>query len=213
MAIWLTIGTLVAGLSLRPVTSQDKSGIPECDKYEAIVTACLPKMCMAERAVAELDLELHRQILPTLLQLKGRPAAVQACVEKIDEAIQEDEFGCYSSLSGNKGRPGPAIRVDKVRPTDTGVVMTLRDPGPASNSTKVTIVTVPGEPVTAVYQLPEWKGQFVLDTTSASPTLKAGPGKPVTLDPETPYCFVIQSSNGTGKEIYRKGTFTTLPKR
>jgi hypothetical protein len=191
------------------------AGIPECDKYEAMVAACLPKMCEAERIVAELDLELHRQILPAVIQHKGRAAAVQACVEKTNEAVAEDAFGCYATKGGVTRRPASAVRVDKVQPTNTGVVMTLSGDGAAAGAvTEVILVTAPGEPPAAVYRLPEWKGQFVLDTSTLPAKAAKGtaPG-PVRLDPRTTYCFIVESTRDAATEVHRKGMFTTLPQR
>jgi hypothetical protein len=64
--------------------------IPECVKYEAMVTACLPKMCEEERALAELELSFHRETLAKVVELKGRQAGAQVCAQSLREASELD---------------------------------------------------------------------------------------------------------------------------
>jgi hypothetical protein len=191
--------------------------IPECEKYDAMVTSCLPKMCEDERMLTEMDLGFHRELLPATIQHKGRQGAAELCARQIDEAIKDDLYGCYSNKTGAAGVPARPIRLDKLSATDTSVVLTLGGNRPTTaGSTEVIILTGIGEPPTAIYRLPEWKGQFVLDTASASPIASAKGGAqnpPMRLEPRTTYCFVITSSTDRPNDVYRKGTFTTLPKR
>jgi hypothetical protein len=206
-ASFVVVGAAMsAAQSAKPASTR----IPECDKYAAMVASCLPKMCEADRVVAEMELEIHREMLPAQIQHHGRDAAAKTCATQIEEAVRDDVSGCYAMA------PMRAIRVDKVQPTGTGLIMTLSGTGTTSvPGASVALLTVPGEPPTAVYRLPEWNGQYVLDTTSA-PSAGAGRGAPqgpVRLDPATTYCFVIESTAGNRNEIHRRGTFTTLPKR
>lgn len=213
MANWLAIGTLVASLSLRDAASQAKSGIPECDKYEAMVTACLPRMCEEERMLADLELGLHRETLSRQIELQGRQAATESCARQIREVIKDDTYGCYTAAAGASAAK-PPVQLDKLRVTDTSVVLTLSGKGPATPAgTAVFILTSISEPPTAIYRLPEWKAQFVVDTASASPVKSerdSAQVPPVRLDPSTTYCFAIGTST---TDVYRKGIFTTLPKR
>jgi hypothetical protein len=206
---------MTAAWQLRGKPSSTK--IPECDKYDAMVTACLPKMCEEERALAEMDLGFHRELMPATIQHKGRQGAAELCARQIDEAIKDDLYGCYPIKAGAASVPARSIRLDKLSATDTSVVLTLSgtSPTPAA-STEVIILASIAEQPTAIYRLPEWKGQFVLDTASASPISSAKGGAqnpPIRLEPRTTYCFVITSSTDRPNDVYRKGTFTTLPKR
>lgn len=215
MAIWLTVGTLLASLSLRDAPAQAKTGIPECDKYAAMVRECLPKMCEEERTLMEMQLGFALEMIPKQVELRGRQAAAQSCTRDISEAIQKDEYGCYASKSAGTSAP-KSIQLDRIRPSATSVTLTLTGTGSTTAAdTEVIIMTSISEPPTAIYRLPEWKGQFVLDTASATPTSAKGStgNPPIRLEPQTTYCFVITSSTNRPNDVYRKGIFTTLPKR
>jgi hypothetical protein len=212
--MWVTIGTLIVSLFPGDAASQGKSGIPECDKYEAMVTACLPKMCEVERELAELELSLHREVQARQIELQGRQASAESCARQIREAIQDDEYGCYAAAAGASAAKQP-VRLEKVRTTDTSVVLTLSRKSAATPADiEVSILKSIMEPPTAIYRLPAaLNGQLVLDTASASPMTSAGNSArvaPIRLEPSTTYCFAIGSST---THIYRKGLFTTLPKR
>lgn len=219
------------------VTAQSDSraggstGIPECDTYVAMVTECMQKMCEDERLLVELELSFHRELTPKVVELKGRQEAAQGCAQRIREAIRNDPYGCYTSRSAEAGASTSAIQRVQVRPADTSVTMTFTGSGPGSGARaaetrskeheearwQVFIGTSLTEAATAVYRLLGRKGQFVLDTATERPvTLPGGAAQrqPIRLDPETTYCYVINSpaANG-GVEIQRKGIFKTLPKR
>ena len=219
LAVALVFSSAAMTAARQSPAKPPSTGIPECDKYHEMVTACMRKMCVADRTVAELDLELDREFIPAEIKHKGRAAATQSCVRKINEAVQDDVFDCYAGNGGAAGRPAPAIRVDAVRPTDTSVVMTFSGKGPHPPTGAEVIIQrseVPDEEPAASYRLPEWKGQFVLDTSSVSPTAAAKGGAqaaPIRLEPRTTYCFVVASPTNRQNEIHRKGIFTTLPKR
>lgn len=63
------------------------------------------------------------------------------------------------------------------------------------------------------YPIAGWTGQLVLDTASASPVIGGAPTAPIQPEPGTTYCFAVESSIGNRTDFYRKGIFTTLPKR
>ncbi|MGB2716149.1 MAG: hypothetical protein WBC51_18350 [Vicinamibacterales bacterium] len=191
------------------------TGIPECDKYAAMVTACLPTMCEEERMLMEMELGFALEMIPKQVELKGRQAAAQSCTRDISEAIKNDEYGCYTSKNAGTTAPKP-IQLDKILPSATSVTLTLSGKGSTTAAdTEVIIMTSISAPPTAIYQLPEWKGQFNLDTAYATPTTAKGStgNPPIRLEPQTTYCFVIGSSANGANHIYRKGIFTTLPKR
>ncbi len=206
--IWLTVVVAVSSVAVTSARQSPKPAapkIPECEKYEAMVAACLPKMCEADRAVAEIDLELHREMLPVQIQHKGRAAAAKTCAAQIDEAVREDVFGCYAAKGGMTAT---------VRPTATSVVMTLTGPGPSGAGADVVILAEPGDAPTATFRLPAWKGEFVLDTASTPVVANGGAkGAPTRLEPATTYCYAIGSATDIRNDVYRKGMFTTLPKR
>jgi hypothetical protein len=185
--------------------------IPECVKYEAMVNACLPKMCGEERALAEMELSFHRETLAKVVELKGRQEGVQACTRSIRDAIAEDLYGCYTAAAG---AARPSIRLDRLQPAATSVAMTLSIAGLAANeSARLVIAQSIADQPTAVYALPPEKATFVLDTASAAPAAGGAKGAPVGLDPDTEYCFAIETTKGSGHEVQRKGVFTTRPKR
>jgi len=191
------------------------TGIPECDKYAAMVTACLPKMCEEERLLVELDLGFHHELLPAIVKLDGRQKAASVCAQSIDEAIKEDPYGCYAPKTVGSGAP-VSIRLDSVRPTDTSVTMTFSGTGPAKGEkVRLVITKAISERPIAIYELPGWTGKLVLDTASATPVseAKAAQTAPVRLEPRSTYCFVVQSRTDSRMEEHRKGIFTTLPKR
>jgi hypothetical protein len=202
------VWTGAAPMAARQAPSAAASAkIQDCVQYEAMVTACLPKMCEQERALAELELSFHRETLAKVVELKGRQAGAQVCAQSLREAAAGDVYGCYATEAGAQKHP---IRLDQVRPTDTGVALTLTSLGIAPDETaRVVIAASIMESPTAVYALPRDKGTFVVDTSSAV----AGGGQAIRLEPRTTYCFAIESTTGTARKVYRQGVFTTLPKR
>jgi len=213
MAIWLTVGTLLASLSLRDAPAQAKTGIPECDKYAAMVRACLPKMCEEERMLREMELGFALEMIPRAVELQGRQKAAQSCARDITEEIKKDEYGCYPGKTADASPP-KSIRLDKVRPAATSVTLTFSGKGPESGEEVRVIIarSISERPVVA-YPIAGWTGQFVLDTASASPAIRGAPTPPIQLEPGTTYCFAVESSIGNRRDFYRKGIFTTLPKR
>jgi hypothetical protein len=191
------------------------TGIPECDECAAMVRACLPRMCAEERLLTEMQLGFTLEVIPKQVELKGRQAAAQTCTADIRKATENDAYGCFASKTGGITAPRP-VQLASIRPSATGVSLTLSRKTLATAAvTEVAILTSMGEPPIAVYRLPEWNGQFVLDTASATPTdAKSTTRKPpIQLEPQTTYCFVIEGSMDRQNDVYRKGIFTTLPKR
>jgi hypothetical protein len=208
---------LLAGVTLtaggQSSGKPNSAAIPECQKYEAMINACLPKMCEEERALAEMELSFHRETLAKVVELKGRQEGAHACTRSIRDAIADDLYGCYAA---EPGAPTHPIRLDQVRPAATSVSLTLTSAGIAANeNARLVIAPSISEPPTAVYALPREKGTFVIDTSSTTSTGARGgaPGPPIPLEPRTTYCFVIESETGTARKVYRQGIFTTLPKR
>ncbi len=204
-----------AAVAARQSAVKPKStGIPECDKYAAMVTACLPKMCEVDRIVVELALGMDQELLPTVVKLKGRQEAARQCAEQIDEAIKDDLYGCYAPKAG-AGAPIP-VRLDKIQPTDTSVTLAFSGTGPPPTSEEARLAIYrfnDGKPhAIGSYRLSGWTGQVVLDTASASPVVGGVPRAPVRLEPRTEYCFVVESGT-TNRQEHRKGIFTTLAKR
>jgi len=212
----LAVAVLLSSVTISAADQAAKppsTGIPECDKYAAMVTACLPKMCEEERMLVELELGFALEMIPKQVELKGRQAAAQTCARDITEAIEKDEYGCYASGTARANAP-KSIRVEKVLPTDTSVTFTFIGNGPATGEeARVVIARSISERPVVSYSLSGWKGTFVLDTASASPAVKGAPTAPIRLEPRTTYCFLVESSVGDRTDIHRKGIFTTLSKR
>lgn len=187
------------------------TGISECDKYAAMVTACLPKMCEVDRVVVELDLGMQQQFLPDVVKLKGRQEAARQCAREIDEAVKEDLYGCYPSGAG----ASVPVRVDKIQPTESSVTLTLSGSGPPDGElARLSIFRfVDGLKPIGSYRLAGWNGPVVLDTASALPIGRGAPPAPIRLEPRTEYCFVVESERDGRRREHRKGIFTTLPKR
>jgi hypothetical protein len=186
-----------------------RTGIPECDKYAAMVRACLPKMCEEERMLRDMELGFALEMIPKQVELKGRQEAAQTCARDIAKAIENDEYGCYGSKTAPK-----SIRLDKVLATDASVTFTFIGNGPAAGEeARVVIARSISERPVVSYPLSGWKGTFLLDTASASPVINGAPTAPLRLEPRTTYCFVVESSVGNRRDIYRKGIFRTLPNK
>ena len=138
-----------ATLVARQSGAKPQTGIPECDKYAAMVTACLPKMCEEERALMEMQLGFALEMLPKQVGLKGRQAAAQSCTRDISEAIKNDDYGCYAPRTAGTIAP-KSIQLDTIRPSATSVTLTLSGTGPTTAAdTEVIIMTSISEPPTA----------------------------------------------------------------
>lgn len=197
----------------RSAVTPQRTGIPECDKYAAMVTACLPKMCEEERLLREMQLGFALEMIPKGVELNGRQQAAQACARDIAEEIKNDEYGCYPATTADPGPPR-SIRLEAVQPSAMSVTLTFSGSGPATGEeARVVVARSISEPPLATYPLAGWTGQFVLDTASASPVIKGGPTDPIRLEPQTTYCFAVVSSVGSRTGYYRKGIFTTLPNK
>jgi hypothetical protein len=206
VALFASVAVAARQSAVKPTST----GIAECDRYAAMVTACLPKVCEVDRVVMELDLGFHHELLPTVVKVKGRQEAAKQCAAKIDEAIRDDEYGCYPEAAGSPR----AVLLDRIQPRATSVTLTFSGNGPADGGdSRLLLLTSIGEPPLASYRLAGWQGPVVVDTASAMP-LAGGAGKaPIQLEPGTTYCFVVESSTATRRDSHRKGVFTTLPKR
>jgi hypothetical protein len=205
--------------------SQDATGIAECDQYYAMVAACLPRMCEAERLLVELELSLTREMLPKVVERRGREAAAQGCAKDILKEIEDDPYGCYESQRAKAGMPQPGIRNVRIRPAATNVTISFQssaaatgDGGSATSAGRWE-VAISSEllETEARYELAGRDGEFVLNTASEQPVaLPAGaaaaaraPLPPIELEPDASYCFVIRSP--AGEE--RRGTFATAAER
>jgi hypothetical protein len=213
LAVALLLSSLPISAERQSPAKPRSTGIPECDKYAAMVTACLPKMCEDERMLKEMELGFALEMIPKQVELKGRHAAAQSCARDISEAIQSDEYGCYASKTTGTSA-SKSIQLDKIRPSATGVTLTFSGKGPESGEqVRVIIARSISEQPVAVYPMAGWTGQLVLDTASASPGTVGAPAQPIQLEPGTTYCFAVESAIGNRTDFYRKGIFTTLPKR
>ena len=87
---------LAAALGQAPVASPPPStGVPECDRYVAMVRACLPKMCEEERALRELELEFALETIAAVVKHKGAAAAEKTCSADIAAEGGDDLYGCH----------------------------------------------------------------------------------------------------------------------
>jgi hypothetical protein len=79
--------------------SADKTGIPECDKYFAMVEACAAKMSKEDQAAAQFSVNRLRTMMPIANSAQGRAELEQRCTTSIKQARESDKSGC----SGQKG--------------------------------------------------------------------------------------------------------------
>jgi len=209
LALMFAVGTCSAAAA-------QSTDIRKCDDYYAMVSACLPRMCEAERAVIELELSFSRETLQKVVELKGRAAAAQACEQDILKELQDDPYGCYESDRTKAGLPKSVVRDVRVQPAATSVVISFKVAPERSfdGAWQVAIGSEDQQPQVR-YVVSQSAGVFALNTAVDRPVAPTGAKEasqapqPFRLDPGVSYCFAITSSTGG----QRRGSFTTSPER
>ena len=72
------------------------TGVPACDRYVAMVRACLPRMCEEERILRELELDLALETIAAAVKHKGAQAAGDTCSADIVAEAGDDLYGCHA---------------------------------------------------------------------------------------------------------------------
>jgi hypothetical protein len=190
---------LAAALSEPPPAA---TGVPECDRYVAMVRACLPKMCEEERMLREMELGFALETIAAVVKEKGKAPAAESCDRDIAAEVREDLYACHADS------PSATTRVD-LTPAGDAVVMRFSSPALAgAQSADVAVAEPLAEPL-AVYRVTGTQGTFVLDTRTASPLGPAAGA--VRIEPDTPYCYTIATSadDAARRRILRKGVALT----
>jgi hypothetical protein len=195
----LFLVALAAVLSDPPPAS---TGVPECDRYAAMVRACLPKMCEEERMLREMELGFAVETIAAVVKEKGKAAAADSCIRDIAAELREDLYACHADS------PSASTRVD-LTPAGDAVQMRFSSPALAGAETADVALAEPLAEPTAVYRVTSTAGTFVLDTRTAPP-LAAGAAAGQLL-PETPYCYAIATSadDPSRRRVLRKGVVLT----
>ena len=181
------------------------TGVPECDRYVAMVRQCLPKMCGEDGALRELELDLALEAIAASVKVHGPQAAAKACIKDIEADIREDLYGCYP------GSPAASQTVE-IRASASGAVIRFEiEDLAAANQAEVTIASSLLEEPDATYRVTGSHGVFSLDTHVARPGTpdQATPAAPAVLASGTTYCYAIGAAAEGGGQIVRQGTFTT----
>lgn len=178
------------------------TGVPECDRFVAMVGACLPKMCEEERMLREMELGFAVETIAAVVKERGKAAAADSCTRDIAAELREDLYACHADS------PSASTRVEL---TPAGDALVLRFSGPALAGAETADVAL-AEPLAephAVYRVTSTQGAFALDTRTSSP-LGAAAGA-VRLEPDTPYCYTIATSadDAARRRILRKGIALT----
>lgn len=84
----------------------EATGIPECDKYFALVDACVAtkKMTKEDQQAAELNVSRLRAMLPIARAPQGRTTLVDRCTMSLETAQKEDQYDCYKTPKKPAGR-------------------------------------------------------------------------------------------------------------
>ena len=197
--------TLVLVAGAFGAASAQSTGIAKCDQYYAMVSACFPRMCEMERALAELELSLNRETLEKVIELKGRDAAAQACTTDLADVIKDDPYGCYESERASAGLPAPPLRALKVQPAQSSVTVSFDAAQGAPGDWELALLSEDMEPQVR-YRFARSPAGFVLNTAAATPS---DAPQPYRLEPGVPYCFAISAPDGR----VRRGQFTTSSAR
>lgn len=78
---------------------QEKTDIPECDRYFAMVDACVAtnKMTADEKKAAQSNVDRLRMMLPIAKAEQGRATLVERCTKSIEAGQKDDKYGCYKT--------------------------------------------------------------------------------------------------------------------
>lgn len=181
------------------------TGVPECDRYVAMVRQCLPKMCGEDGALRELELDLALEAIAASVTLHGPQTAAKACTRDIEDDVRQDLYGCYA---GSRA----ASQTVEVRASASGAVIRFEIAAlAAANQAEVTIASSLFEAPEATYRVTGSHGVFSLDTHVALPGTadQTTPATPALLASGTTYCYAIGTAAEGGGHIVRQGTFTT----
>ena len=193
----------LALLGQSPAASPPAStGVPECDRFVAMVRACLPRMCEEEKVLRELELDLAIETIAAAVKHRGARAAGETCADDIAAEVGDDLYGCHP------GSVASAILVEAT-PAETSVILRVSG-GSVSNAGPLEVtLAAPLTPEPAgVYLVTPAHGPYLLDTASA-PSRAAQAGR-VVLERDTPYCYSIAvPADGAAGRVIKKGTFTT----
>ena len=178
------------------------TGVPDCDRYEAMVRACLPKMCEEERMLREMELGFAIETIGAVVKEKGKAAAAESCSRDITAELREDFYGCYPDSAS------ASTRVE-VTPAGDAVVMRFSSPALAAAETADVALAEPLAEAGVMYRVAGTQGTFVLDTRTASPLGSAAGA--VTLEADTHYCYTIATSadDAARRRVLRKGVALT----
>lgn len=201
----LELVTLVLGAALalsQPPPSEATTGIAECDRYVALVRACLPKMCEEERLLRELELGFALETIAAALKDNGRAAASESCSRDVVAELREDLYACHAESASSATHAEVTATVD-------AVLIRFSSPALAGESGADVALAEPLAGPAAVFRVTSSQGTFVLDTRIAS-ALASNAG-PLRLEPETPYCYTIATSSDdpSRRRVLRKGVVLT----
>ena len=73
------------------------TGIPECDKYFAVVEACIATKTLSkdDQKAAELNVSRLRAMLPIAKAPQGRATLVERCTASLEAAQKDGKYACY----------------------------------------------------------------------------------------------------------------------
>lgn len=198
----MTVAFLVVFVLALSDSPPRPTGVPECDRFVAMVRSCLPKMCEDERMLREMEVGFAIETITALVKEKGKAAAAESCSRDIAAELREDLYACHADS------PSASTRVELTSAGDA-LVLRVSSSALASAATADIALAEPlAEPV-GVYRVTGTQGTFVLDTRTASP-LRAAAGT-IRLEPDTPYCYTIATSDDDAarRRILRKGITVT----
>lgn len=82
------------------------TGIPECDKYFAVVDACFASKTLSkeDQKAAEANVSRLRLMLPIAKAPQGRATLVERCTASLASAQKDGKYACYKSDTKADGR-------------------------------------------------------------------------------------------------------------
>jgi hypothetical protein len=87
--------------------SAKPTGIAECDKYFAMVDACVAskRMSKEDQQAAEFNVSRLRAMLPIANTAQGRATLVDRCTSSIETGRKNDKTGCYTEPKKDQASP------------------------------------------------------------------------------------------------------------
>jgi len=191
---------VVVALVLAPQEPPASTGVPECDRYVAMVRACLPRMCEDERILREMELGFALETIAAAVTHRGRASAAESCSRDVAAELRDDLYACHPESPSSKTRV-------ELMPAGNAVQMRFSSQSLAEGAD--VSIAEPLAEAAAVYRIAASGGHFLLDTRK-TPPLPPGNG-PLRLEPETPYCYAISTpgADPSQRRILRKGVFVT----